>query len=81
MPISSKIKRTTKNKRMRYLVIVLIVISFASCERNYECVCTTVKGRQDTVVDHIKTTRLGSKGYKKTCANNENKYLTECRLQ
>jgi hypothetical protein len=40
------------------------------------------KGK-DTLVDQVKTTKLGSKGYKKTCTDHEseNPDLKECHLE
>jgi hypothetical protein len=66
---------------MRYLAIILIVLSFISCQKDYKCICYSSYNNQDTIVDQIKTTKLGSKGYKKTCINKENAYSYNCRLQ
>ena len=66
---------------MKYLTIFLIAFTITSCDKKYVCVCTSQYNQQDTIVDQVKTTKLGSKGYKKTCINKENAYLSNCRLK
>ncbi len=66
---------------MKYSIIVLCVLILQSCQKDYTCVCTSVKTKQDTIVDHIKTTRLGSKGYQKTCSKKENTYVSGCLVK
>lgn len=49
-------------------ILSITIFCFCSCEKNYNCVCYT----NDNIVvlkDAVKTTRLGSKGFKRTCEN------------
>ena len=66
---------------MKKLLSVFVVLLFISCEKKYTCVCTSNWSNQDTIVDQIKTTKLGSKGYKKTCAEKEKGTASNCHLQ
>jgi hypothetical protein len=66
---------------IRFLVVFISILTFTSCEKNYVCVCHSVNSKQDTMVDQIKTTKLGSKGYYKTCSGKENTSLNNCRVK
>ena len=66
---------------MKYFVFLLSALILMSCEKDYSCVCTLKFKGKDTLIDHIKTTKLGSKGYRKTCSDKENTTLMNCRLQ
>jgi len=68
---------------MKKLIPLLAIVACISCQRDYACVCTSVSHDKDTLVDQIKTTKLGSKGYKKTCANyvNRNPDVTNCYVK
>ena len=66
---------------MKPVFLLYVSLFLLSCEKNYVCVCTSAKTSQDTIVDHIKTTKLGSKGYKKTCSKKENNDRSNCRIR
>ena len=68
---------------MRAISLLLICIALLSCQKNYTCVCISSISQQDTIVDGVKTTKLGSKGYSRTCSDYEAKKSTlkNCHLQ
>ena len=59
------------------------VLFFSSCNKQYTCTCKIGISNKDTIVDVVETTKLGSKGFNKTCTNYEtsNANLKDCRLQ
>lgn len=65
------------------MALCLCTLLLAACDRNYKCVCMSGAKGKDTLVDQVKTTKLGSKGYKKTCADYEakNPDLYDCHLE
>lgn len=52
-------------------IVVLIAIAtsflFVSCEKEYLCVCKDHNTGQIAGGDKVKTTRLGKKGFEKSC--------------
>jgi hypothetical protein len=72
-------KMCTLNKILKFIVVFI----FISCEKRYSCVCHSNITKSDTLIDNVKTTKLGSKGYKDTCIKNEayNSNLTNCHLE
>lgn len=66
---------------MKQMLSILIVTLFISCQKDYKCVCKSAYSNQDSIVGHVKTTKLGSKGYKKTCSSHEKATLSNCRLE
>lgn len=73
----------TRPAKYSIMVLSLCALLLAACDRNYKCVCMSVSKGKDTLVDQVKTTKLGSKGYKKTCTDHEgeNADLHECHLE
>lgn len=56
---------------MKWHKIILFTTAIAccySCEKYYNCICYTNDSKV-IVKDAVKTTRLGSKGFKRTCEN------------
>jgi PBP1b-binding outer membrane lipoprotein LpoB len=70
-----------KSKKILHYVIYLLVIS--SCSKEYKCVCFSVSKNEAVVVESVKTTKLGSKGFKETCIKNETQFpdYKDCRLE
>jgi hypothetical protein len=68
---------------MKTIFKIGIVMLFFSCTKEYTCVCKTVVSKQDTILQTVKTSKLGSKGFKETCINHEtsNPNLKECHLK
>jgi hypothetical protein len=66
-------------------VLLLIVTPFfiIASSKQYACTCHSVITNQDTIIEVIKTTKLGSKGFSKTCIDHKktNTNLKACRLQ
>jgi hypothetical protein len=50
----------------------------ASCEKKYTCSCTVIKTNKDTLMESVKTTKLGLKGFKETCRKYESEKLNSC---
>ena len=54
--------------------IVIICLNTAliySCEKKYDCVCKSKVNNTDVIMQSVKTTKLGSKGFKRTCLEYE----------
>lgn len=49
-------------------VLSVTIFCLSSCDKNYNCVCYT-NDNKVVLKDAVKTTRLGSKGFKRTCEN------------
>ena len=68
-----------------YKILVLNILTFSclfiSCEKEYVCVCSVVKNGNSTNVDSVKTTKLGRKGYAKTCESYNSDSLANCHLK
>lgn len=69
--------------KLTVITLGLCALLLSACDRNYKCVCMSAAKGKDTLVDQVKTTRLGSKGYKKTCTDYESKNadLHDCHLE
>lgn len=65
------------------LIFIITTLLFSSCDKRYSCVCKTIISNQDTIVEAVETTKLGSKGFKTTCTNHEvsNSNLKDCHIQ
>ena len=48
---------------------MLLVITFvmSSCQKDYVCVCTNLSTGEKSYGDRVKTTKLGKKGFEKSC--------------
>lgn len=66
-----------------FIAIIFVVFFNCSCEKTYTCICISKYSNQDTIVDQVKTTNLGSKGFGKTCTGYEasNPNLKSCSLR
>ena len=64
-------------------MMLTAALFMSSCKKQYTCTCKTSNINQDTIVDVVETTKLGSKGFNKTCSNYEtsNVRLKDCHLQ
>jgi len=71
---------------MRKAVFILFfstsVVSW-SCQKEYVCVCTSVRTGEITYRDKVKTTNLGKKGFEKSCKSNNDtiKDLKDCHIE
>lgn len=50
-----------------FLFYFFVLLLSSACAKKYQCVCKSNVSGFDTIVDKVKTTKLGSKGYKETC--------------
>ena len=50
---------------------------FASCEKEYTCVCKDYNSIDKVPGDKVKTTKLGKKDFEKFCKSNSNE-LKDC---
>lgn len=62
-------------------LFLIIIFFISSCQKQYSCFCRIVRTDKDTVLDIVKTTKLGSKGFYKTCINYEKKNMKDCHLE
>jgi len=74
---------SAKGRIQKIAVIVLILQYCISCDKGYDCVCYSSIQQSDTIMDHVVTTKLGVKGWTKTCQDypNSNKHLSNCRVE
>jgi hypothetical protein len=67
-----------------FIILIVSVIFFSSCEKEYTCVCTSRISGEKKPGDKVKTTHLGKKGFEKSCKSNSNDiqdcYVESCRL-
>jgi hypothetical protein len=68
------------NKILVFTILISSCLNF-SCNKQYVCVCSVLKSGNNTNVDSVKTTKLGSKGYDKTCQSYNSDSLTNCHLK
>ncbi len=72
---------------MKKIRITSIIISFiiltSSCDKTYTCTCTSISQNLRIPIESIKTTKLGSKGYAKTCLKHQENSsdLKDCHLE
>jgi hypothetical protein len=72
---------------MKLVVFTLCLVSsviFSSCEKEYTCVCTSKINGDRCPGDKVKTTKLGRKGFEKSCkATNDNvdSDLKDCHVE
>lgn len=70
---------------MKKALVILVVINcfLSSCQKDYTCVCRGIVRNQDTIISKVKTTKIGSKGYKETCVshNNDSLKFKDCHLE
>ncbi len=62
------------------LTIMATAFLFASCEKEYMCVCKDLHSGEITVGDKVKTTKLGKKGFEKSCKDNSTEHK-ECVVE
>ncbi len=55
----------------------------ASCQKDYKCICTTAVSKKDTLMEQVKTTKIGSKGFKDTCVKKgeDSLKVKDCHLE
>ncbi len=55
----------------------------SSCDKKYTCTCTSISQNLKIPIESIKTTKLGSKGYAKTCLQHQENSsdLKDCHLE
>jgi hypothetical protein len=70
-------------KRVRFILVVLVSSMLTSCQKDYTCVCAIISKKQDTIMDKVKTIKVGSKGFKETCVkyNQDSLKYKDCDLE
>ncbi len=68
---------------INFLVALCLGLSFISCEKQYTCVCTKVSNNQEEPVETVKTTKLGRKGFQKSCEakSSEGNGFKDCHIE
>ncbi|MBC7696590.1 MAG: hypothetical protein H7141_14230 [Burkholderiales bacterium] len=71
---------------MRKAVFIFSICFFivcSSCQKEYDCVCTNVSTGEKIYRDKVKTTKLGKKGFEKSCKSNNDtiRELKDCRIE
>jgi hypothetical protein len=66
-----------------FLILILSLIFFSSCEKEYVCVCTNSVTGEKSFGDKVKTTHLGKKGFEESCKSNNSVYnnLRDCHVE
>ena len=68
---------------MKKIVVLFFIVSsflFASCEKEYICVCKNLRTGEKINGDKVKTTQLGKKGFEKSCKSNSTE-LQDCYVE
>lgn len=68
---------------MKKIVVLSFIASsffFASCEKEYMCVCKNLHTGEKINGDKVKTTKLGKKGFEKSCKANSTEHI-ECYVE
>lgn len=63
------------------LFLFAFMLINSSCEKEYKCVCHDVSYGRDTIIDKVKTTELGYKGYKDYCNNQSKDSTINCQVK
>ncbi len=65
------------------LILICLLLFNSSCKKEYNCVCTNVLTNTQSVIESVKTTKLGSKGFKESCTKKEttNTNLKNCKVE
>ncbi len=66
---------------IKSLFLLLLVLFICSCEKEYSCVCKYVSTGNDTIIEKVKTTELGYKGYKDYCSNKSKDSIINCQVK
>lgn len=72
---------------MKKVIFTILIIGFisiiSSCDKKYTCTCTSISQNLKIPIESIKTTKLGSKGYAKTCLKHQDNTtdLKDCHLE
>jgi len=72
-----KIYQTKIAITYRVPISSLLLKLLTSCAKDHTCLCTFVKTSKDTIIESVKTTKLGFKGFKETCRKKES---DTCRI-
>jgi hypothetical protein len=68
-----------------FIISILAISFFAiSCEKEYTCVCTNRTTGEKSPGDKVKTTKLGKKGFEKSCKSNNDVFesdLKDCHVE
>lgn len=66
---------------LKLFVLTDMFFLLGSCEKKYTCTCTVIKTNKDTLMESVKTTKLGLKGFKETCRKYESEKLNSCHTE
>jgi len=72
---------------MKRVIIIyfslILCFSFVSCEKKYTCVCTKINSNEQVPEESVKTTKLGKKGFEKSCKakSSESNNLRDCHIE
>ncbi|MDF2437705.1 MAG: hypothetical protein K0Q95_2081 [Bacteroidota bacterium] len=62
--------------------IALLLVLFASCKKEYVCVCTNTTTGEKTYGDKVKTGRIAKTAYEESCEANGDVYNdVSCKLE
>lgn len=64
-------------------LILFFAVILCSCQKEYTCVCTNASTGEKIYRDKVKTTKLGKKGFEKSCKSNNDTImnLKDCRVE
>ncbi len=76
-----KINQANMVFTLRMLISSLVLWLLTSCAKEYTCSCASLKTSKDTLLESVKTTKLGLKGFEETCKNKESDTLLNCKVE
>jgi hypothetical protein len=66
---------------MKTFVLLTFFVTIVGCQKQHSCVCKSNYNSQDTIIDKVKTTKIGAKGYKKWCLEQQNSKISNCYVK
>jgi len=72
-------RRKIGMNKIELTLLILVLLTLASCQKEYTCVCTDTRNGEKISIDKVKTTKLGKKGFEDSCKSNSTD-LQECYI-
>lgn len=64
------------------IVSFITALFLVACSKEYSCVCKSLVTGSDTLIETVKTTKLGLKGYSDACKDKDKTHkVTDCSIK